>query len=61
MGDQEVRTCSRCGESASADAGGLPDGWSLASDRRGLHLHCAACARSGIRVIEAKLDGEWDR
>lgn len=59
MGDDEQRTCSRCGESAGADSGGLPEGWSLASDRRGLRVHCAACARSDIRAIEGKLDEEW--
>ncbi len=59
MSEDEVRTCARCGDTAPGAAGGLPDGWSLATDRRGVSFHCASCTRANLRAIEGKLDEEW--
>ena len=39
--------------------GGLPEGWSMATDERGVELHCGACTRRNIRSIEAKLPEEY--
>jgi hypothetical protein len=54
-------TCSRCGATSDDDDGGagLPPGWSLSSSARGVDRLCAACTRTHVRDIEAKLDEEW--
>ena len=59
MADDEVRTCARCGDQVATATGGLPEGWSLAGDRRGVLFHCATCTRTNLRAIEGKLDEEW--
>jgi hypothetical protein len=51
--------CSRCGATAEAPEGGLPPGWSLATERRGVEQLCAACTRANIRAIEGKLPEEY--
>lgn len=55
----EVRTCARCEGTAGAPPGGLPVGWSLATERGGVAFHCAACTRANLRSIESRLDEEW--
>ena len=59
VADEELRACARCGTSASGPAGGMPAGWSLATDPRGLLFHCEGCTRTNVRAIEGKLDEEW--
>lgn len=59
MADEEVRTCARCGTTAAAATGGLPDGWALATEARGVLFHCGTCTRANLRAIEGKLDEEW--
>ncbi|CAN5129708.1 hypothetical protein BH18ACT4_BH18ACT4_05160 [soil metagenome] len=54
-----VPTCSTCGASVSGGDENLPAGWSLASSERGVDRVCAACTRTNIRAIEAKLAEEW--
>jgi hypothetical protein len=51
--------CARCGATSDAPEDGLPPGWSLASSPRGVDRLCAACTRTHVRDIEAKLDEEW--
>ena len=51
--------CARCGATAPAPGGGLPEGWSMATSERGLQYLCAACTRENVRSIEARLDEEW--
>jgi len=61
VADDEVRSCTRCGLRAVTTTGGLPEGWSLATERRGVLFLCAACTRTNLRAIEGKLDeGWWD-
>ena len=52
-------TCARCGATAPAPEGGLPEGWSLATSERGMQYLCAPCTRENVRSIEARLDEEW--
>jgi hypothetical protein len=54
-----TRTCSRCGGSGEAPEDGLPPGWSLATERRGVEQLCATCTRANIRSIEGKLPEEY--
>lgn len=55
-----VRTCCVCGTQAETAEGGLPEGWSLSSDRHGrVEFLCADCARTHIRAIEGKLPEEY--
>jgi hypothetical protein len=54
-----TRTCSRCGAAGDAPEDGLPSGWSLATDRRGVEQLCDGCTRSNIRAIEGKLPEEY--
>ena len=44
---------------AEAEDGGLPPGWSLVTDERGIGYLCLDCTRTNIRSIEAKLPDEW--
>lgn len=55
----DLRACVRCGAMAESPAGGLPAGWSLATENRRVEYLCVDCARSNIRAIEAKLPEEW--
>ena len=57
--ETEVRTCARCGATAAGPAGGLPEGWSMTTDRGRLDYQCLPCVRANIRSIEAKLPGEY--
>ena len=57
--DDEGRVCARCGTVAQGGAGGLPAGWSLLTERRGLSFHCADCTRTNLRAIEGRLEEEW--
>ncbi|HEX2849252.1 MAG TPA: hypothetical protein VHN98_01810 [Acidimicrobiales bacterium] len=62
MTDTVTRTCSRCGATADAPEGGLPEGWSLESNERGIGFLCGTCVRANIRSIEGKLPEEyWER
>jgi hypothetical protein len=54
-----LATCARCGTIAEVDDGGLPEGWSLSTDERGMGYICLACTRANVRSIEAKLPEEW--
>lgn len=54
-----ARTCSSCGTSADAPPEGLPEGWSLVTEKRRVEYHCATCVRANIRAIEAKLPEEY--
>jgi hypothetical protein len=54
-----VRTCSYCGTQASAPADGLPEGWSLVTERKRVEYQCLTCVRSNIRSIEGKLPEEY--
>jgi hypothetical protein len=58
-GDAVVRTCSSCGTQDSAPADGLPEGWSLVTERKRVEYQCLSCVRSNIRSIEAKLPQEY--
>ena len=51
--------CARCGATAPAPGGGLPEGWSLTTSERGVQYLCAGCTRENVRSIEARLDEEW--
>ena len=57
--DDGGRACARCGAAAPGPADGLPTGWSLATERRGVLLLCATCTRANLRAIEGKLAEEW--
>jgi hypothetical protein len=57
--DVVVRTCSYCGTQASAPADGLPEGWSLVTERKRVEYQCLTCVRSNIRSIEGKLPEEY--
>lgn len=52
-------TCSRCGCTEDAPDDGLPVGWSLVTDERGIGRVCLRCTRDNLRSIEAKLPEEW--
>jgi hypothetical protein len=54
-----MATCSRCGTAEEVEADGLPTGWSLVTDERGMGYVCLACTRANVRSIEAKLPEEW--
>jgi hypothetical protein len=54
-----VRTCSVCGTQAPSAPNGLPEGWSLVTERRGVQYQCLACVRTNIRSIEGKLPEEY--
>ena len=53
------RECSRCGTSERCLAGGIPAGWSLATEGARIQYICADCARRNLRAIEAKLPEEY--
>jgi hypothetical protein len=57
--DDGVRACGRCGAPAPGATDGLPAGWSLATERRGVLLLCATCTRANLRAIEGRLGEEW--
>jgi hypothetical protein len=52
-------TCGRCGTTAASPEDGLPAGWSLETNERGITRLCLACTRDNIRAIEGKLPEEW--
>jgi hypothetical protein len=54
-----TETCARCGSTAEAPEGGLPEGWSLSTERRGVERVCRDCTRANIRSIEGKLPEEY--
>ena len=54
-----MATCSRCGTVEEVDGDGLPAGWSLVTDERGMGYVCLECTRANVRSIEAKLPEEW--
>lgn len=57
--DEEQRSCSRCGTTATCTPGGVPDGWSFAVENGRMTYQCAPCVRENIRAIEGKLPEEW--
>ncbi len=59
MEESVVRSCSRCGSQAEAKEGGVPEGWSFATDRRRVEYQCPNCVRANIRAIEGKLPEEY--
>jgi hypothetical protein len=54
-----VRTCSVCGTTATTPDDGLPDGWSLVTERGRVNYQCLSCVRTNIRAIEGKLPEEY--
>jgi hypothetical protein len=48
-------TCSWCGAVEPSP----PLGWTTQADERGTQWFCAACTRSNLRAVEAKLPTEW--
>ena len=59
MGPMVTRACSRCGTTAEAPDEGIPEGWSVATDRKRVEYTCPDCVRRNIRSIEGKLPEEW--
>lgn len=61
MPDDEtiLRTCSYCGTQVEAPADGIPEGWSMVTERRRVEYQCVSCVRSNIRSIEGKLPEEY--
>ncbi|MBW3555653.1 MAG: hypothetical protein KY454_01815 [Actinobacteria bacterium] len=59
MGETEERTCSKCGDTAEAASGGLPQGWSVGTERHRVEYQCTTCVRANIRSIEGKLPEEY--
>jgi hypothetical protein len=57
--DEVVRTCSYCGTQATAPEGGIPEGWSMVTERKRVEYQCVTCVRSNIRSIEGKLPEEY--
>jgi hypothetical protein len=58
---RRVTTCAGCGATPDGedDDGTVPLGWSHSVEERGVVLLCAACTRTHVRAIEAKLDAQW--
>jgi hypothetical protein len=54
-----VRTCARCGTQERCVGGGLPAGWSLATEGKRVEYICPTCVRQNLRAIEAKLPEEY--
>ena len=54
-----LRTCSYCGTQAEAADEGLPEGWSLVTEKRRVEYQCVSCVRANIRSIEGKLPEEY--
>ncbi|HUQ38730.1 MAG TPA: hypothetical protein VM030_01125 [Acidimicrobiales bacterium] len=54
-----TRTCSFCGSMTDGPEDGLPEGWSLATDRGRVEYLCAVCTRSHVRSIEANLPTDF--
>lgn len=54
-----VRTCSACGTQAPAPDGAIPDGWSMATERKRVTYQCPTCVRTHLRSIEGKLPEEY--
>lgn len=59
MAATRLRTCSYCGTSAEVPDDGLPEGWSLVTEKRRVEYQCAGCVRANIRSIEGKLSEEY--
>ncbi|MBW3615637.1 MAG: hypothetical protein KY439_10070 [Actinobacteria bacterium] len=59
MGEMQQLSCSNCGTTAEVLAGGLPQGWSVVTERRGVEYQCSGCVRANIRSIEGKLPEEY--
>ena len=57
--DAVVRTCSACGTQASAPSDGIPEGWSMVTERKRVEYQCVSCVRANIRSIEGKLPQEY--
>lgn len=53
------RTCARCGTIAGCAPGGLPEGWSFATEGKRVEYVCPTCVRHNIRAIEGKLPQEY--
>lgn len=54
-----MRSCRLCGTMERCPEGGLPPGWSIFVEERGVEYMCSECARRNIRAIEGKLPEEW--
>jgi hypothetical protein len=54
-----TRHCARCGSAGDGPDDGMPEGWSLDVNERGVQYLCGACTRDNVRSIEAKLPQEW--
>ena len=54
-----MRTCSYCGTQVDAPDDGLPEGWSLVTEKRRVEYQCVSCVRANIRSIEGKLPEEY--
>jgi hypothetical protein len=57
--DVILRTCSYCGTQVEAPPDGLPEGWSMVTEKRRVEYQCASCVRANIRSIEGKLPEEY--
>jgi hypothetical protein len=54
-----MATCGLCGVFGEAPDDGLPAGWSLSTEERGVVYLCLGCTRANVRAIEGKLPEEW--
>lgn len=54
-----TRVCARCGTSERCLPGGIPAGWSIATERGEVEYVCQECVRRNLRAIEAKLPTEY--
>jgi hypothetical protein len=59
VSEDVVRTCSACGTQATAPEGGVPEGWSMATERKRVTYQCPSCVRTHLRAIEGKLPEEY--
>ena len=58
-GGMITRTCSRCGSMEECLAGGIPAGWSIATEGERVEFICVRCVRANLRAIEGKLPQEY--
>jgi hypothetical protein len=54
-----IRNCSRCGKRGEGPDDGMPEGWSMVTEKGRVEFQCAECVRTNIRAIEGKLSEEW--
>ncbi|MCA1834447.1 MAG: hypothetical protein ABR552_10755 [Actinomycetota bacterium] len=53
------RQCARCGRTEKCLPGGIPAGWSIATEGDRFEYVCDVCVRRNLRAIESKLPQDY--